>query len=274
MITPLEILHPGHLPQGRIQAAIFDFDGTVSTLRCGWEKVMRTVMLEYISGGAEWTEALENKVDQYIDASTGIQTVYQMKWLAEEVEKAGYGQVGMDLWWYKDEYNHRLMAQIRQRILALEAGYENPENYLIAGVVPFLEELKKRKIPIYLASGTDHEDVVHEATVLGVAELFSIIKGAPKREMSCSKEAVIKMLLEENGLSGESLLLVGDGKVEIALGAECGAFTLGAATDEVARRGINVTKRARLVKAGADVIVGDFENLEAILSWLGFNEGE
>ena len=39
--TGLEILHPDRLPGGRVQAAIFDFDGTFSTLRCGWEEVMR-----------------------------------------------------------------------------------------------------------------------------------------------------------------------------------------------------------------------------------------
>lgn len=273
-MTSLEIMHPEHLPRGRIRAAIFDFDGTISTLRCGWEKVMRAMMLEYISGQAEPTDALKNRVNQYIDASTGIQTVYQMKWLAEEVEKAGFGYAGRDLWWYKDEYNRRLMAQIRQRLRALEKGTEDSENYLIEGSVSFLKELKRKEIPIYLASGTDHEDVVHEATVLGVAEWFTKIKGAPRREMSCSKEAVIKMLLEENGLPGDSLLLVGDGKVEIALGAECGAYTIGAATNEIARRGVNAAKRERLIKAGADVIVGDFENLETILSWLGLAEGE
>ena len=49
--APLEMLHPDHLPKGKVKAAIFDFDGTFSTLRCGWEKVMRKLMLELISGG-------------------------------------------------------------------------------------------------------------------------------------------------------------------------------------------------------------------------------
>lgn len=33
-----------------IKAAVFDFDGTISTLRCGWEEVMEPLMLECISG--------------------------------------------------------------------------------------------------------------------------------------------------------------------------------------------------------------------------------
>ena len=35
----------------RITTAVFDFDGTLSTLRCGWEEVMGPLMVEYISGG-------------------------------------------------------------------------------------------------------------------------------------------------------------------------------------------------------------------------------
>lgn len=268
MREPLEILHPEHCPQGTIRAAIFDFDGTFSTLRCGWEKVMKPLMLEYISGGQGWDEELEEKVDAYIDASTGIQTVYQMQWLAEEVEKAGFGQPERDAWWYKDEYNRRLMEQVAQRLGRLESGEDQPEQYLVAGAVEFLKALRNAGIEVYLASGTDHKDVVHEATVLGVADVFSSIKGAPERQAACSKEAVLKMILEEKNLPGESLLLVGDGKVEIALGAACGAYTLGAATNEKALRGVNPIKRERLIKAGADVIVGDFENLEELLAWL------
>lgn len=269
MSTSLELLHPGHLPGGKIEAAIFDFDGTFSTLRCGWEKVMRKLMLELISGGKPYDSALEEKVDAYIDSSTGIQTVYQMQWLKEEVEKAGFGQDDHDVWWYKDQYNQRLMDEVSQRIYRLEKGEDAPEQYLIAGAVEFLHFLRNAGIKVYLASGTDHKDVVHEATVLGVADLFSVIKGAPERQMSCSKEAVIKMLLEESGLPGDSLLLIGDGKVEIALGAENGAYTLGVATDEENLRGVNPVKRERLIKAGADAIMGDFENLDVLCKWLG-----
>jgi len=268
MKAPLEMLHPDHLPKGKVKAAIFDFDGTFSTLRCGWEKIMRKLMLELISGGKEYGKDLEEKVDAYIDASTGIQTVYQMQWLKDEVEKAGYGRDDRDVWWYKDEYNRRLMEEVSLRIQRLENGEDKPEQYLVAGAVEFLKTLQDKGIAVYLASGTDHKDVVHEATVLGVAPLFSVIKGAPERQVACSKEAVIKMLLEDSGLPGECLLLVGDGKVEIALGAENGAYTLGAATDEENLRGVNPVKRERLIKAGADVLIGDFENLEGLLAWL------
>ena len=175
--TGLEILRPDRLPGGRVQAAIFDFDGTFSTLRCGWEEVMRPMMLEYIGGG-QADGALRRRVDEYIDQSTGIQTVYQMRWLAEQVDAANGGASGRDEWWYKDEYNRRLMQRVGERIRRLESGEDRPEQYLIAGVVDFLHTLREAGVDVYLASGTDHRDVLREAGILGVADCFSEIRGA------------------------------------------------------------------------------------------------
>ena len=268
-MTPLQILHPERRPR-RIEAAIFDFDGTFSTLRCGWEKVMQPLMLEMISGkpAEEADEALIREVDDYISASTGIQTVYQMQWLKQRAEQQGTAVSGRDEWWYKGEYNRRLMEKIRNRIESLENNTVPPETYLIKGSVEFVKRLKDCGISVYLASGTDHGDVCHEAHALRVDSLFSEIHGAPENKAACSKEAVIKMLMEEKKISGENLLLVGDGKVEIQLGVQAGAFTLGAATNEEALCGINPVKYDRLVKAGADAIVGDFEDIASLSEYL------
>ena len=274
MPAQFELINKEHIGRGQIKAAVFDFDGTFSTLRCGWEKVMRPLMLEMISGAPadEASAELQKEVDDYIDQSTGIQTVYQMQWLKERVEAEGRGAADRDEWWYKAEYNRRLMEQVSVRLDRLEKGLDKPETYLVKGAVDFLLALKQAGVEIFLASGTDHKDVVREAGALGVDKYFTQIKGAPEHMAACSKEAVIRMILEEKGLAGEQLLLVGDGKVEIALGREVGAYTLGAATDEEKLYGVNPVKRERLLKAGADVLIGDFTEYNSIMSWLGFEK--
>ena len=93
-----------------LDAAVFDFDGTLSSLRAGWEKVMEPLMVELIPGDKEEVTALVRK---YIDESTGIQTIFQMKWLAEQVTKLG--GAALDPWDYKDEYNRRLMERVEQK---------------------------------------------------------------------------------------------------------------------------------------------------------------
>lgn len=271
-MTELRILHGEKHPKGDLIAAIFDFDGTFSTLRHGWEQVMRPLMLECISGdpAEAASDALKAEVDAYIDTSTGIQTVYQMRWLRDRVEAEGRGVPGRDEWWYKAEYNRRLMEQVSGRLRALESGEAKPEDFLIRGAVEFLHALRERGAEVYLASGTDHCDVVREAAALGVADAFTQVRGAPEHMAACSKEAVIRQLMEERGIAGERMLIVGDGKVEIALGAQAGALTLGAATDEGARSGWNGAKYDRLVNAGADAMTGDFEDTGALLRWLGY----
>ena len=261
-----QIMHSAKRPAGRIRAAVFDFDGTISTLRCGWEQVMGPMMLEFLSNEETPDEALRAEVDSYIDESTGIQTIYQMQWLADQA--AARCGILRDPWWYKEEYNRRLTDMIAHKKQALLAGTAQPEDYRIAGAAEFIDALWQRKIALYLASGTDHEDVLQEAALLGVKDKFTLIAGAPAHQAACSKEAVLRQLFTQAQLSGEELLVIGDGKVEIALGSRAGAFTLGAATDEAHRRGVNPVKRARLVKAGADAICGDFTALDAILRWI------
>lgn len=250
-----------------VRAVLFDFDGTISTLRRGWERVMRPMMLEMISGGA-WDAALEAEVDSYIDESTGIQTIHQMKWLAQRARNAN-PDAPEDPWAYKAEYNRRLMERVNERVKALEKGEENRLRYLIAGSIPLLAALRDRGVRLYVASGTDHPDVAHEAGALGLTAYFASIAGAPLGSENCSKEAVIEKLIADEGLSGDDFCVVGDGKVEIQLGRAAGARTLGMATDEEMLSGINPVKRARLIKAGADAIAGDFLALGEILSFLG-----
>lgn len=253
-----------------VKAVLLDFDGTLSTLRCGWEGVMEPLMLEMISGGKPYGEELVREVKNYINESTGIQTIHQMKWLAERVHKDGANpDAPTDPWWYKGEYNRRLMENVSRRRESLVSGRANREEYLISGGEAFLKALSERGVKLYVASGTDHPDVINEASALGVRDYFTLIAGAPVAEESCSKEKVIADLIEKENLNGDDFAVVGDGKVEIMLGRDAGARTIGLASNEVDRCGVDEVKRERLIKAGADIIVGDFGDLDGILEFLG-----
>ncbi|MHB1628598.1 MAG: HAD family hydrolase [Bacilli bacterium] len=253
----------------RLRAALLDFDGTISTLRAGWETVMRTLMLEILADGKSAGNELARDVDRYIDESTGIQTIYQMEWLAAAHERCLGRPAPLDAWAYKREYTARLKHYIHDRVVAVERGDKPPEAYMIRGAAAFLQALCDRGIALFLASGTDHPDVLREAAALGVAESFADIQGAPPGTARCSKEEVIHALLRERGLQGQELLVVGDGKVEIGLGRRYGGWTLGVASDERARTGINPVKLRRLCAAGAHAIVGDFGEMAAIAEWIG-----
>ncbi|OCT15066.1 hypothetical protein A8709_13195 [Paenibacillus pectinilyticus] len=257
----------------RIKAVVFDFDGTISTLRAGWEDIMIPLMKDSITGGVQLSKEQEAQLHQqiltYIDQSTGIQTIYQMRWLAETVQNAGWNQEILDEWEYKAEYNRRLLERVKERVDRLEIGDLRAENFLIQGAAEFVKTLHEIGFELYMASGTDHPDVVREAEVLGVKQYFKEIVGAPVGKAECSKEKVLRDLMEEKGLAGNEVAVIGDGKVEILLGKEVGGLALGLASDEEKRTGINPVKERRLQAAGADWISGDFLNLNEWLEKLG-----
>jgi len=256
-----------------IKAVLFDFDGTISTLRAGWEEVMAPFMKEAIAGerqlSAAENEALDREIADYIDQSTGIQTIYQMQWLAGQVREKAWNGEALDEWAYKAEYNRRLLERVKDRVERLASGQADANDYLIKGAAAFLRALQDRGVALYVASGTDHPDVVREAGVLGVAGFFKEIAGAPVGQTACSKEKVLQDLIHAKGLAGSELAVVGDGKVEIRLGREAGGFAIGLASDEERREGINPVKEKRLIAAGAQWIVGDFANEAEWLEKLG-----
>lgn len=68
-----------------------------------------------------------------------------------------------------------------------------------------------------------------------------------------------------------TLAAFGDGPVEIRESRKHGGLAVGIASDEVRRFGINTSKRRRLIRAGADLVIPDFSQQNALLHLLGIN---
>jgi rfaE bifunctional protein kinase chain/domain len=265
------------MPQARIKHAVFDHDGTVSTLRQGWEQVMAPVLIRAILGDKYKTadetlyHKVRNRVLDYIDQSTGIQTIVQMEALVEMVKEFGLvpGNEIRDKFGYKEIYNDALMELVNKRIEKFKRGELDINDYTIKGVLQFLEALRNKGIKLYLASGTDCDDVVAESKALGYAELFDGgIYGSVGDIAKYSKKMVIEKIMTENNLQGPELAVFGDGPVEIRECRKRDGIAVGIATDEIRRHGLNPEKRTRLVKAGAHIIVPDFSQHDKLLKFL------
>lgn len=264
------VLHPEALSRlGGIRHILFDFDGTLSVLRQGWEEVMVPVMVEAICGAHPATAEIEAQVRAYIDRSSGILTIRQMQWLVEAVRQAGLSGEVRTAAGYKALYLDRLMVTVCARIEKLARGETDPAENMIAGAHAFVRGLGARGARLYLASGTDHADVMNESSVLGLLPFFNGgVFGAVDNHEEHAKERVIQRILDENHIGGDALLVVGDGPVEIREGAMRGALTLGVASDEAARCGWNARKIDRLTSAGADFLVADFTHAAPLVGLL------
>ncbi len=277
--TEIELCYDS-IATGRIRHAVFDHDGTISTLRQGWEQIMAPMMLRQILGDhydtADETlyHKVRNRVLDYIDKSTGIQTIQQMEVLVEMVREFGIVPPDkvLDKFGYKAIYNESLIKLVRERIARFHRGELDLTDYTIKGSVSFLHELGRRGVRLYLASGTDLEDVIGEATALGYADLFDGgIYGAVGDVAKYSKKMVIDRIMRENGLAGPELAVFGDGPVEMRECRKRDGVAVGLAGDEVRRHGLNLEKRTRLIKAGAQIVVADFSQGAHLLKLL-FNE--
>jgi phosphoglycolate phosphatase-like HAD superfamily hydrolase len=167
-------------------------------------------------------------------------------------------------------YLDLLWEQIRDRVRALESGAADPEQYLVPGARALLERLRERGMRMYLASGTDEQYVVEEAALLGLVPYFGDrIYGAVDDFKSFSKKMVIERILRENAVEGKALLAFGDGYVEIENVKAAGGTAVAVASDEAGRSGKpDAWKRDRLVGVGADLVIPDFRESDALLAYL------
>jgi phosphoglycolate phosphatase-like HAD superfamily hydrolase len=263
------------LPRGPIRHALFDHDGTISTLRRGWEESMEQIMIESILGpsaesaGPEAVKQVRDEVLAFIDRSTGVQTLTQMQELVKFVRRFGFVEPSqiLDAIGYKRRYKHLLMRRVGRRIENLQRGGD-PNEYRVRGALEFLQDLHARGVRLYLSSGTDRDDVVEEARLLGYADLFDGgIFGASDEVMRESKELLLEKLMTELRIDPSELVFFGDGPIEIALCRRFGGLAVGVASEETCG-GLNPNKRRRLITAGAQIIIPDFADGPALLERL------
>jgi rfaE bifunctional protein kinase chain/domain len=272
--SEIEIVH-ALIEKPVIRHAIFDHDGTISTMREGWELIMAPMMIRAILGNKyqEADESLYQKVkirvSEYIDRTTGIQTLVQMKGLLGLIKEFGCVPDSdmLDESGYKKLYNDELLKMVREREKKFEYHELSLEDLTMKNAIPFLQRLFDSGIKLYLASGTDVEDVASEARVLGYAHLFEgRIYGAVGDINKEAKKIVLDRILDTIGASASGTVATfGDGPVEIRETNKRGGITIGVASNELRRYGLNENKRARLIKAGADIIIPDFSQLSQLL---------
>jgi rfaE bifunctional protein kinase chain/domain len=275
--TDIEIVTA--LPRRReFTHVIFDHDGTLSTLRQGWEQIMEPMMVRAILGKNE-READQGLHDHvmaavrnYIDKTTGIQTLAQMRGLVNLVRKFKCVPESdiLDENGYKMMYNEQLSAMVNERIRKLERGDLGVEDFTVKRAVEFLHALQRKAVRLYLASGTDQEDVEREARILGYHALFeNRIYGAVGDVAKEAKRMVLERILSDLADEApERILTIGDGPVEIRETHKRGGYTVGVASDEIRRYGLNLSKRARLIEAGADLIIPDYSQMSVLLPLL------
>ena len=278
--TPIEILDisPGRTPR----VVIFDHDGTISTLRQGWEPIMKKLAVESILGDSlqkvspEELKEVNETVEKMIEQTTGVQTIIQMHLLRKMVLSGGYvaEKDVLNPQEYKNRYNQELMRMVSYRTELFQKGLLNLSDVTIKGAIPFLKMLREEGVTLYLASGTDQEDVRREAAILGYDTLFKgRIFGSVGDVDSDPKKIVLERISLDlpPGIKAEDCYIFGDGPVEMREAAKRNFVRIGLVSDEKRRFGVNPDKRERLILGGAQVLIPDFSWISRLSDFLNWN---
>jgi len=281
--TEFEVIEPSAVTgRAALRHAIFDHDGTLSTLREGWEEVMAPMMVRAVLGpaygatGPAVAADVRREVDELIDRTTGIQTLMQMKGLVELVRKRAFvpDVDVLDEHGYKTIYNDLLLERVHRRLAKIRSGELAREDFHMKNAIPLLAAMRDAGLTLHLASGTDEADVIAEANELGFGEFFDgRIYGSIGVIDHDAKKVVIERIIRENDIAGAQIVTFGDGPVEMRETRRQGGLAIGVCSDEVRRFGFNEGKRRRLIRGGAQLLVPDFSDLPSLLKVLRSSGG-
>jgi phosphoglycolate phosphatase-like HAD superfamily hydrolase len=265
----IEIIHE-HVERGaaRIRFAVFDMDGTLSLIREGWPRVMQDSMLAELlpTPQRESESDLARFVADLVASTNGQTTSYQMSRLADEIHARGGQAEEPNV--YKQRYLARLGERIDRRVADLRSGHIAPDDLMVAGAREMLEAMRAHGVRCYLVSGTYEPFVFEEADALDIAGYFAGIYGGQDDPARFSKRMFMQNLMDSYLLDGHEVVSLGDGIAEIKEAKQVGALTVGVASNEAARAGLDEAKRTRLIEAGADIIVPDFGEHAALAAHL------
>ena len=89
----IEVIRPWKPEDFAIRFCLFDFDGTVSLIRQGWQDIMIPYFCEELrkTGCTESDENIYGLVREFVTDLTGKQTIFQCIALAEEVRRVEGG---------------------------------------------------------------------------------------------------------------------------------------------------------------------------------------
>ena len=171
---------------------------------------------------------------------------------------------------YKHQYHDLLWQQVGDRVEGVRSGRIPREEMTVPDAEACCSVLRESGLELYLASGTDLKYVRDELQVLGLEEYFGPhVYGAFDDYQKFSKAMVIARIIADTGVQGHEIIGMGDGFVEIEEVKSVGGLAVGVASNEETRTGVNDWKRNRLIRAGADLIIGDYRCRAELLRLAG-----
>jgi len=185
-----------------ISLVVFDCDGVILESVDIKTRAFGKVVAEYGS------EAV-TRMTEYHLAHGGVSRFRKFEWFYDEVLESTITE---------DELQ-ALSRKFSQ--LVLEGVINAP---MVPGIMETLESLDGR-LPMYVASGTPHEELRQVLGARNLTRFFKAVYGTPP-----GKTELLKFIIEQEGVAAKDTLMVGDSSTDLEAAQACGTRFFGVST--------------------------------------------
>ncbi len=241
----------------QVKCVVLDYDGTLTTLRKGWDKILSKYARQKINPGSSKTiPELEKRIRHLTDHAGGTTPKQLMSRLLKLIEDFGFVPKKdiKSIDDYALEYSVIFQSAIDKR---LENFHEHSESYVIHGVRPMLNFLRSQQTLNYVVTGSATNAVSNELVKLEMENHFIDVYGASLETVGNLKEDAIKEIMARHKLANSEILIIGDGSTEMRAAKRLELPTIGIASDEH-KGGLCRYKREMLLDLGAHIIIPDY----------------
>ena len=260
----IELL-PCFTPRPKATHAIFDFDGTLSWIRHGWPEVMQSLMTARFPLAAEESpDDLRISLFKDMYRFNGRPTSVYMEAMSRQIHERGGEADPSEM---LEAYLVQLDQIANERHEQIRSETYSQDEFIVFGGRALIELMIARGLKVIILSGNPHGQVNEEAELLDLARYCHGHVYGYKDANSFSKQSVIEELMAAEDFSGESLIAIGDGAGEIMAAKALDGLAIAVCSDETDNGSglVDKHKRNTLVDAGADAIIADYREPEALL---------
>ena len=256
---------PSFTPRPKATHAIFDFDGTLSWIRHGWPEVMQSLMVaRFPLAAGESPDDLRISLFKDMYRFNGRPTSVYMEAMSRQIQERGGEADPSEM---LEAYLIQLDQIANERHEQIRSETYSQDEFIVFGGRALIELMIARGLKVIILSGNPHGQVNEEAELLDLARYCHGHVYGYKDANSFSKQSVIEELMVAENFSGENLIAIGDGGGEIMAAKVLGGLAIAVCSDEEHNGSglVDEHKRNTLVDAGADAIIADYREPEALL---------
>ena len=253
-----------------IRCVVLDYDGTLTTLRKGWDVILTDYANSRINPYNKPCEGLEEAILHLTDHAGGttpkqlmsrlMKLMRQMKLLPDSEIKS--------IEFYAKEYADHFQSMINERVANFSTA---SESYVIESVRPMLSFLSSKNTVKYIVTGSCETAVKDELHKLYMIGHFEGVYGATLEMEGNLKLNAINEIMARHEVKPCEILIIGDGSTEIRAAAELKLPAIGIASNEH-DGGLCEKKRTLLKGLGADAIIADYSGFQYVWDWLHESE--